>query len=289
MISHDEDDTQNIPVVSPDPRATGQHEAAWGIDKGKVRETNEDSLAAVTLNEVDQSGEKAIGVFAVADGMGGHAAGEVASKIAIRTAIRKLVAEVTRPDDEMPEDYSNWLESAVQLANKMVRKEASQTGHNMGTTLVLAVMVGREVHVANVGDSRAYLITSEGIRRITHDHSFVQTLVDGGNITPEEAAKHPYRNVLTQAIGSEEEIKVDVFDETLDEDASLLLCSDGLWEMLGERQIYQIVRDANSPHEACQSLIDASNAAGGLDNIAAVLVRLSPETSQQDNAAAAVS
>jgi serine/threonine protein phosphatase PrpC len=253
-------------------------EVGWGIDKGRVRETNEDSLAAITVNQASEEGSQSIGVYAVADGMGGHDAGEVASQIAVRTAIRKLMSDVTQTDSELPDDYREWLENAVTLANTMVRKRASEDQLNMGTTLVMAVMVGREVHIVNVGDSRAYLITSDGIHRITKDHSMVQALVDSGAIKAEDMDRHPYRNILTKALGSHEEVQPDVFDATLDDDSALLLCSDGLYEMLGEDEIFRIVRASATPTEACQALIDAGNAAGGKDNIAAVLVRLGAPT-----------
>ena len=144
----------------------------------------------------------------------------------------------------------------------------------MGTTLVMAVVVGHDVHIINVGDSRAYLISPNDIRQITHDQSFVQALLDKGAITPEQATTHPRRNVLLQSLGTEEQVTPDLYSETLDANESLLLCSDGLWDMLGDAEIARIVRAADTPNAACQALVDASNAAGGHDNIAAVIVRL---------------
>jgi serine/threonine protein phosphatase PrpC len=175
--------------------------------------------------------------------------------------------------EDMPEHYQQWLESAVALANRVVRKQAHEDNKNMGTTLVMAVVVGNDVHIANVGDSRAYLISPTRLRQITHDQSLVQNLVDTGEITPEQAAKNPNRNMLTQAIGSQENVTVDLFNETLENDESLLLCSDGLWNTLGDEEIIHVVRNAATPHAACQALVDACNAKGALDNIAAVLVR----------------
>jgi PPM family protein phosphatase len=280
------DDTLPIPVdtsagsdIQNNVEGDVVQEVGWGIDKGKVRETNEDSLAAITVSQASDDGAQSIGVYAVADGMGGHDAGEVASKIAVRTAIRKLMSEVTQTETDLTDDYREWLENAVTLANTMVRKQANENQTNMGTTLVMAVMVGREVHVVNVGDSRAYLITKDRICRITKDHSMVQALADSGAIKPEDMDKHPYRNILTQALGSHDDVSPDVFDATLDDNSALLLCSDGLYEMLGEDQIFRIVHDAVTPNDACQALIDASNAAGGKDNIAAVLVRLASAAS----------
>jgi PPM family protein phosphatase len=261
---------------SSDDEAAGKtatQEVGWSIDKGLVRERNEDSLAAVTLSQASSTESKSIGVYAVADGMGGHEAGEVASELAVRTAIRKVVEEVTEAEGPMPESYQHWLKSAVALANQIVRNKANEARKNMGTTLVMAVVVGHDVHIVNVGDSRAYVVSPEGVRQITHDHSFVQLLVDSGAITPEQALDHPRRNILTQSVGSQDDVTVDLFNETLDDDEWLLLCSDGLWGMLSDQEIARIVREAKSPSEACRALVEATNAAGGHDNIAAVLVR----------------
>lgn len=253
--------------------AAPSQEVGWSIDKGLVREQNEDSLAAVTLSQVSEHETKSVGVYAVADGMGGHEAGEVASELAVRTAIRKIVEQVTEAQEAMPENYQHWLEGAVGLANQIVHNKAHEVSKNMGTTLVMAVVVGRDVHIVNVGDSRAYIVSPGGIRQITRDHSFVQALVDTGAITPDEAAGHPRRNVLTQSVGPEETVSIDLFDETLDDDDWLLLCSDGLWGMLSDAKIGQIVRAAPSPAEAARALVEATKAAGGHDNIAAVVVR----------------
>jgi protein phosphatase len=256
---------------SANPGSEQTPEVGWSLDKGVTRENNEDSLAAVTLNEASAS--PTIGVYAVADGMGGQAAGEVASQLAVRTAIRQIKGEASEVSEDMPENYQQWLKGAVALANRVVKDKAHVENKNMGTTLVMAVVVGHDVHIANVGDSRAYLISPTRIRQITHDQSLVQALVDNGAITPEQAVNHPNRNVLTQAIGSGEEVTADLFNETLDDDESLLLCSDGLWNTLGDDEIIRIVRTATTPNAACQALVDACNAKGSLDNIAAVLVR----------------
>jgi len=278
----DADKTDKFPVQSnvgssssennPEGKTSTQ-EVGWSIDRGLVRESNEDSLAAVTLSQASSTEAKSIGVFAVADGMGGHEAGEVASELAVRTAIRKVVEEVTEAEEPMPENYQHWLKSAVALANHIVRNKAHEENKNMGTTLVMAVVVGHDVHIVNVGDSRAYIVSPDGVRQITHDHSFVQLLVDSGAITPEQAADHPRRNILTQSVGSQDDVTVDLFNETLDEDEWLLLCSDGLWGMLSDAEISRIVRAAKTPSEAAQALVDATNTAGGHDNIAAVVVR----------------
>jgi protein phosphatase len=187
--------------------------------------------------------------------------------------VRQLIGNVAEADQDMPEPYQQWLESAVALANRVVYQKAHEENKNMGTTLVMAVVVGNDVHIANVGDSRAYLISPTRLRQITHDQSLVQTLVDKGEITPEQAANNPNRNMLIQAVGSQKDVTVDLFNETLEDNESLLLCSDGLWDTLGDEEIIDIVRKAATPQAACQAMVDACNAKGARDNIAAVLVR----------------
>lgn len=253
-----------------------KQEVGWMLDKGKIRDSNEDSLAAVTLSEASNFEMQSVGVYAVADGMGGHDAGEVASQLAMRSAVHKIVQDMTEADGNVPENYQNWLRGAVALANQIVRNKAQERDRNMGTTLVMAVVVGHHLHIVNVGDSRAYVISPKGVRQITRDHSFVQALVDTGAITAEEAIGHPRRNILTQSVGSHDELTIDLFNETLKEDEWLLLCSDGLWGTMSNEQIGRIVRSASSPNEAAQALIDAANEAGGQDNVAAVVVRLQP-------------
>lgn len=247
-------------------------EIGWNIDRGQVRENNEDSLGAVKLSQASEDSAQSVGLYVVADGMGGHNAGEVASKLAVRTAIREFMADMTNND--MPDNYQKWLKSAAAIANEMVHSKSQADHVEMGTTLVMAVVVGDDVHIVNVGDSRAYLISHEGIRQITKDHTFVQKLVEAGAITQQQAADHPHRNILTQAVGTHERVTIDLYSEKLQENNYLLLCSDGLWDELKDDQIWKIVMQADSAQAACQALIDATNAAGGRDNIAIVLVKL---------------
>ncbi len=249
-------------------------EIGWHIDKGQVRENNEDSLGAVKVSQASEDLAQSVGLYVVADGMGGHNAGEVASKLAVRTAIREFMGEMTTHDAEMPENYQKWLHSAVALANQMVHNRGQETRSDMGTTLVMAVVAGNNAHIVNVGDSRAYLVNENGIRQITSDHTYVQKLVEAGVITPEQANSHPHRNILTQAIGTTDQVTIDLYTEKLQENDYLLLCSDGLWDELTNDEIWGIIMSADSAQSACQALIDATNAAGGRDNIAIVLVKL---------------
>ena len=266
-----------IPGVLSD--STPSPEVGWSIDKGLVRENNEDSLAAVTLNPAGADSQ-AVGVYAVADGMGGHQGGEVASNLAIQTAIDKLMSDTADTHLDTPESYQQWLQEAMSSANQVVQKKAHEEDLDMGTTLVMAVVVGNDVYIGNVGDSRAYLISPTSIRQITHDQSLVQALVDSGAITPEQAMTYPARNVLSQALGMQDEIMVDLFTERLETGESLLLCSDGVWGMLDNDEILQIVQVATTPGSACQALVDACNRKGGRDNMAVVLIRPASAVSQ---------
>lgn len=254
------------------------HEVGWGLDKGQKRRNNEDSLATVRVNQASESDSQAVGIYAVADGMGGHQDGAVASKLAVRSAVRQLLedfnTETADTDEDMPETYQQWLHHAVSVANQVVHQQSEERRTTIGTTLVMAIVVGHQVHIASVGDSRAYLVSASGLRQLTHDHSFVQQLMDIGQITPEEAKTHPYRNVLTQSIGAEAKVTEDQSNEILSDDDYLLLCSDGLFRELDDSQIVNVIRQHNTPQAACEALLEAANKAGGSDNIAVVLVGL---------------
>ncbi len=250
-------------------------EVGWELDTGEVRTNNEDSLAVVNVDQASADEAQSIGIYAVADGVGGSQRGEEASKLAVRTAVRQLMSGLTEtPDETMPEHYHAWLHSAAQVANQMVyRKNADEQG-NMATTLVMAVVVGDKALIANVGDSRAYIISRERIHQITEDHTMVQRLLDTGVITPEQSETHPWRNHLTKAVGLENKIEDDHFEVVLQEGDSLLLCTDGVTGELSDSDIQRIVCDADTPQAACEALVSASNQAGGHDNIAVVVVRL---------------
>src|SRR5260370_36635574 len=159
---------------SANPESGPTPEVGWSLDKGVTRENNEDSLAAVTLNRASEAESQAIGVYAVADGMGGHQAGEVASQLAVRTAVWRLMGNVAESGDDMPENCRQWLEGAVALANSVVREQAQEKNTNMGTTLVMAVVVGHDVHIANVDDSRASLIPPSTMHQLKRDQAYTQ-------------------------------------------------------------------------------------------------------------------
>jgi serine/threonine protein phosphatase PrpC len=250
-------------------------------DVGMVRDLNEDSVLTLELDRVHRSISRPIGLYVVADGMGGHAAGDVASGLAMNTIAEKMATHLLVPQlssdiDTESFDAQLWLADAVQAANSAVYTHRQLTGTNMGTTLVAALLIGDTAHIANVGDSRAYLIANnDSIRQITTDHSLVERLVALGQISPDEARIHPQRNVIYRTVGDKEEAEIDFFVEKLNPGDSLLLCSDGLSGKVEDAEIWRLVNRARSPQEACEQLVQAANDNGGDDNITVIIVQAS--------------
>jgi protein phosphatase len=218
-----------------------------------------------------------IGLYVVADGMGGHSAGDVASGLTVdliaHHAVETLLA--ANLDDQGNDfDVSAWLREAVTLANKTVHEQRQLAGTNMGTTLVMAFIAAGRAYLANVGDSRAYLINQAGMKQITVDHSLVQRLIETKQLTVEEARTHPQRNVIYKNLGDRANVEPDIFQIDLQPGDQLLLCSDGLSGYVEDRATLDIIRSAPSPQVACRQLIDAANANGGPDNITAIIVQL---------------
>jgi serine/threonine protein phosphatase PrpC len=234
--------------------------------RGRVRNLNEDYVAYRVPEDAALLAQRGA-LFVVADGMGGHAAGEVASKTAVETAIR------TYYEDAVP-DVEESLRAAVQAANAAVYERAQQqrTESRMGTTFVGAVVRGNTLHIANVGDSRAYLIRDGEVEQITEDHSWVQEQVRAGVLSEEERRKHPRRSVITRALGIQPHVEVDIFRRTMEPGDVLVLCSDGLWEQVEDGEIGQTVR-SHPPEEAAQRLIELANGRGGPDNISLIVLR----------------
>ncbi|MCR5654588.1 MAG: Stp1/IreP family PP2C-type Ser/Thr phosphatase [Lachnospiraceae bacterium] len=240
-------------------------EAYSTTDKGRVRQLNQDFVFSST---------KPIGnmpnLFIVADGMGGHNAGDYASKCTTET----MVNEIRNSFEKSP---NRIIKKAVAVANERVRKDAAsdQNLYGMGTTLVVATVIGRYLQVANVGDSRLYIIGKDGIRQVTRDHSLVEEMVRLGGIAKEDARKHPDKNIITRAIGAREEVEPDFFTEELEPGDVILMCSDGLSNMVDDKEIERIVCDPEREElvQKGDALIKTANQNGGRDNIAVVLVR----------------
>ena len=250
--------------------------ASCGQSVGKQRELNEDSLLALTSTMAGNSGNLPFGLYIVADGMGGHQFGEVASNVAIRSVagyvIRKFQPYLFQVSSEsMEESFQEIMQAAVREAQRAIQKEAPGSG----TTLTAALVVGQQITVAHVGDSRAYFIQQDGrVETITRDHSLVKRLEELGHITPEEAANYPHRNVLYRALGQGEILDPDIFTVGFPQQGTLMICSDGLWGVITEQDLVRSITDAPTLQRACKNLVNAANTAGGPDNISVILVQL---------------
>jgi len=247
-------------------------------DTGRQRKLNEDSLLTLEIERVRLSETSPIGLYVVADGMGGHSAGEVASAMAInvlaRTVLTRLMLPVVEETVEAELDYGVLLKEACVQANRAVYEQGRKTRSDMGTTLVAALVVGSKAYVANIGDSRAYRVNRQEIRQITTDHSLVERLIAAGQISREEARTHPQRNVIYRTVGDKPQVEVDIFHESLKRDDWLILCSDGLNGMVEDARIQQTLTACLNPQEACEGLVRLANEAGGDDNITVIALKL---------------
>lgn len=252
-------------------------EAAGLTDVGCVRKHNEDNLCL----------DPSLGLFVVADGLGGHAAGEVASQIVVER-VANFVAVTREKDRTWPLEYDttlsfdgNRLRVALLLSDQAIAEDIRKNPERetMGSTVVATLVHNRRVTLAHVGDSRAYLLGPSGIRQVTRDHSWVAEQVAHGILTQAEARVHPFRNVITQALGNGGDLDIEVQELELQDSECLLLCTDGLSGMVGDQQIWEIVQGAASLQEGTDRLIAVARDRGGEDNITAILVRLVPDTS----------
>lgn len=205
-------------------------------------------------------------LFILADGMGGHNAGDYAS----RYTVEMIVDSVRNSSDTSP---AAIIRQAIGRANQAVMEKARTDIdlEGMGTTVVVATVQDRELCVANVGDSRLYLVCGEALTQITKDHSYVQEMVRRGEISPEAARLHPDRNIITRAVGGGYGIEVDFFEVELKEGDRILMCSDGLTDMLEDEEIFEIINEKQNTEDAVRELIEAANDYGGNDNITVIL------------------
>lgn len=242
-------------------------------DTGMIRDHNEDAYKLpvdADINTLDSKGH----LYVLADGMGGHHKGEIASDITIETVNSEYYTTVTSlPSDNPTNAIIDALSNAITKANDQVF-DATEGG---GTTVVAAVLHGDSLVAMNVGDSRAYLLRNGQLRLLSRDHSLVSRLVEVGKITEAEALTHPRRNVLYQALGQGSEVEIHVVSEKLEPDDVVILCSDGLWGEVSEPELKQVLDQTASPLSAAKQLIDLANASGGPDNITAIIIQVSTE------------
>lgn len=235
-------------------------------DIGRKRKLNQDFV---------YSSDEPVGnlpnVYIVADGMGGHQAGDYASKCTVETMVREIRGCFEKSPIRI-------LSKAIRIANDQVRKKAREDESllGMGTTVVAATCLGKYLQVANVGDSRLYIINDE-VRQITRDHSLVEEMVRMGGIDREAARNHPDKNIITRAIGARDTIEIDFFHEELKSGDIVLMCSDGLTNMLEDEEIGRILRSQGSIEERAEELIEAANQNGGRDNIAVIVIDMFAE------------
>lgn len=241
---------------------------AWGLtDVGNVREQNQDAFRILTLPN------DALAAL-VCDGMGGARAGNIASRLACEVFSGEL--ERSFSPDMTLDEMERMLRSAAMLANISVFEHAqiSPEYEGMGTTLVAALVCERGTLVLNIGDSRAYLINGDGVRCITTDHSVVELMVRRGELTPEQAKTHPSKNLITRAVGTGTQVLADVFRVEAGKNDNLLLCSDGLSNLLADQEIlFEVAHGANKA-DCCQRLLEIAKERGAPDNVTSVLIAL---------------
>lgn len=269
--------------------------AAW-TDPGRKREENQDNFLVADLTvgssngglllEPDDGGSGGgqghvqvgpLGLFAaVADGMGGAAGGRVASQLAIAWAYRELVARWKLETADVAGLFASALGAAVQSANAHVHEQGQRNPQfsGMGSTMTAVGLLGAQLYVAHVGDSRAYLVRAGGVHRLTRDHSLVQRLVEAGAMTPEEAVHSPHGSVLLQALGSAPEVDVDLSWQPVCQGDVVILCSDGLFRVVADAELAAAAAQIPEPKELCRSLVQLANERGGPDNVTVLALKL---------------
>lgn len=266
--------------ISENQRAVGALRVQVGAQSnvGMVRELNEDALLTIDL-KLDIAGRPInAGLYVVADGMGGHAAGEVASSLAVQSmsnVVSQALLELTVDSSQGLNEaqLSTLAQQAAERANLAVYEEGRRRGNDMGTTLTFALVVGDRCVIGNVGDSRTYLLRDGQLQRISKDHSLVQRLVDMGQIQPDEVYTHPHRNAILRSLGEKPQVDLDLFPLRLQPGDLVFCCSDGQWEMVRDSRMTEIIATAADLQAAAEQLIVEGNQNGGEDNITAVLVR----------------
>jgi serine/threonine protein phosphatase PrpC len=242
---------------------------------GALRSRNEDSCLTFLAETGGQEPLAPFGLFIVADGMGGHHAGHEASKTVSRALARHVLANVFTPflEDAASagrEPVQDVMLEAVRAANRAIF--SPDPDRESGTTVTAALVLGRRLYLVHVGDSRGYLYADGKLEQLSTDHSYVQRLQEAGQLTAEEAAAHPQRNVLYRAVGQGDELEVDAFSRSLPRAGKLLLCSDGLWGLVPGPEIMAVLDSDASPQEMVDVLVEMALKAGGHDNITGVLV-----------------
>jgi serine/threonine protein phosphatase PrpC len=267
------------PVKQPEKQSENEPllKATHQCNVGRIRSRNEDSTFIFTAEGGGQEPLPPFGLYIVADGMGGHHAGHEASRNVSRLVARYVMERIYLPlinasigsSSDHQEPINDVMLDAVQAANKRIHNDEPEK--DSGTTLTAALIIGRRLYVAHVGDSRAYLLVDGELKQVTKDHSYIQRLQDTGQISEEEAAIHPQRNVLYRAVGQGDELEIDAFTQTLPQRGQLIICSDGLWGLVPNDRILEVLEQELSLEDKSSRLVDIALAAGGHDNVSVVL------------------
>jgi protein phosphatase len=241
-------------------------------DVGKIRKNNEDYCKG----EIIETKDGEIGIFAIADGMGGHKKGEVASKLAVENIIEFLKDNLVQHDNVKLSYITDILKQAYNDVNTIIynRSKVDSECEGMGTTLTTAVVYKNIIYIGNVGDSRCYICENNSIEQITKDHSLVEELVEKNMITKEEAIKHPQRNVITRALGTDKIVIVDIFERNIENESKILLTTDGLTNYITKNQMEEIVLSDENIEKACEDLIKVANDTAGRDNISVIYITI---------------
>lgn len=246
---------------------------ASATDKGKVRNNNEDFHAILSVGDSS--------VFVVADGMGGHAVGEIASRTAVEFALTSLPKELEKA--KSVRDLESLLKETIEKANVRVYLQSlgNKEYKGMGTTLTLAVFRDWRLYISHIGDCRVYLLHGSSLERLTVDHTLVQELVDMGSISEKEAATHPKRHVLVKSLGVNEYMSPDTYSFDISEGDLILMCTDGLYGYVEEEMIRKTLRRHKNLDACAQQLIDLANDAGGKDNVTVILIHCAMEKNKE--------
>jgi serine/threonine protein phosphatase PrpC len=247
----------------------------WNVGITRRAAPNEDSVVVLQGTCTFHGRLVPFGLFVVADGMGGHDYGQEASRIAIQSMMQMVVQNLVMSNQLVDDTLRAILVQGVEWANEAIFQRGQEWKKEMGTTLTAALLVEEKAYVVNVGDSRTYILRDGlGLTQITHDHSLVARLVAEGVITPEEIYTHPERNKVYRSLGRREQVEVDWYTLNLCQNDRLLLCSDGLWEMVRDPEIERLLRYEHNPTRVCNLLVQAALHAGGNDNVSAIVVRV---------------
>ncbi len=252
-------------VIVREAKGTGIYFVS-GTDRGLVRNNNEDACLVFHLPKNDQW------ILIIADGMGGHRKGDVASRIAVNSVSERLFRELDTNDSS--EEICRKIIDTSERANVRVYLESisNDSMKGMGTTLLLGVVDKNNMHIGNIGDCRAYVLRGDSkFYRITKDHSYAQDLIDSGDIDESEARVHPGRHVLTRSLGSPNYVQADIFVNKITANDRWLFCSDGLHSYVSELEIAKVLKEARSPEEAVHKMIELANDAGGRDNVSVIV------------------